>query len=322
MPTPAPPPDAGSAGASGDPFRPPAELSAACTLDTRGRRLSDPAKRWFRAVERRVNHFLSVHVYPRIPGMTLPYDRQLHRSLAVSHAEVSLRDLHADLEGFRLVLLTDLHAGPFVSAASLEHLITRTIRLDPDLVLLGGDHLSSRIAEFDVLRPALEHLRAPHGVFAVLGNHDYYTGEADSVRRRLEESGIEVLHNRCVTIRRGAGALTLAGVDDLLMGTVDLAAALRNADDSPVILLSHHPDIVFEAAQHDVDLVLSGHTHGGQIRLPGLPPLVRQSRYGLLEGRYRVDDTELIVSRGSGAVGLPFRLHCPPEIVLLHLKKG
>ena len=117
--------------------------------------------------------------------------------------------------------------------------------------------------------------------------------------------------------------MVVAGIDDLLMGRPDLDAALAGVPRGvPVLLLSHNPDILFEAAAKGVDLVLAGHTHGGQMRVPGLPVLVRMSRFRLDEGRYRFDSTELVVSRGLGAVGLPLRVACPPEAVLLTLRSS
>jgi predicted MPP superfamily phosphohydrolase len=161
-------------------------------------------------------------------------------------------------------------------------------------------------------------LHAPLGVFAVLGNHDHATGDPAGVIRRTEAYGIEVLHNRSVTLERAGQRLSLAGVDDCLMGAPDIGAALEGTA-APVLLLSHNPDLFFEAARRGVALVLAGHTHGGQIRLRGLPVLFRQSRYRLDEGRFRTSGTELVVSRGLGAVGLPWRVACAPEAVLLHL---
>ena len=122
-----------------------------------------------------------------------------------------------------------------------------------------------------------------------------------------------------VELRRGAARLTLAGVDDLLLGRPDLEAALADTT-PPVLLLSHNPDLFFDAARRGVSLMLAGHTHGGQIRIPGLPVCVRQSRYRLDEGRYRSGATELVVSRGLGAVALPWRVACSPEAVLLRLR--
>ena len=158
-------------------------------------------------------------------------------------------------------------------------------------------------------------------MFAVLGNHDHYTRQPQRLRAMLEDLGIQVLHNRSVRLRRGGGVLSLAGVDDMLLGAPDLASALAGTS-GPVVLLSHHPDLFFDAMRHDVALMLSGHTHGGQIRVPGLPVLVRQSRYRLDAGRYRAGGTELLVSRGIGAVGLPFRFGCPPEAVLVRLRRA
>ena len=153
----------------------------------------------------------------------------------------------------------------------------------------------------------------------MLGNHDHYAGQARALRDLIEAAGIRVLHNQSVELRRGAERLTLAGVDDLLLGQPDLDAALAGTT-SPVLLLSHNPDLFFDAARRGVALMLAGHTHGGQIRLPGFPVWVRQSRFRLDEGRYRSGNSELVVSRGLGVVAVPWRVACPPEAVLLRLR--
>ncbi|HKQ96336.1 MAG TPA: hypothetical protein VJV75_00530, partial [Candidatus Polarisedimenticolia bacterium] len=145
----------------------------------------------------------------------------------------------------------------------------------------------------------------------------------ERMRAHLEGCGIAVLHNRSVSIAPdGASPLALAGIDDRHAGKPDLDAALGGVPPgAPVILLSHNPDVLFDAARHGVALVLSGHTHGGQVRIPGLPVLVRMSRYRLDEGQYRTGSTVLVVSRGLGVTGLPIRLFCPPEAVLLTLRR-
>jgi predicted MPP superfamily phosphohydrolase len=186
-------------------------------------------------------------------------------------------------------------------------------------VLLGGDLVSTRPRELVSHRSAFETLRAPLGVFAVLGTHDHYAREPERLRALAEEVGVTVLHNRSVVLRRGEARLDLAGVDDLLLGETDLRAALDGTR-SPVVLLSHNPDLFFAAVRRGVSLMLSGHTHGGQIRVPGLPVIVRQSRYRLDEGRFRSGGTELVVSRGLGAVGLPWRAACAPEALLIRLR--
>ena len=182
---------------------------------------------------------------------------------------------------------------------------------------------SSRLEDVTSASKALRALSAPAGVLAVLGNHDHYTGAPGALRAELERIGIHVLHNRRETVERGNGRMVVAGIDDLNVGRPDLEAALAGAPrDLPLVLLSHNPDVLFEASAKGVDLVLAGHTHGGQIRIPGLPVLVRMSRFRLDEGRYRHGATELVVSRGLGTVGLPLRVACPPEAVLLTLRSS
>lgn len=295
------------------------------------RRLFDPRRGWFRRIERDLSHFLSVHFYPSLPGISIPYSAQVDRHLAVSEADIEIAGLERPFDGLRILLISDLHAGPFLSPRAMHNALSRLLSLRPDLILLGGDLTTSRVSEILPYRAALRALFAPLGTFAVLGNHDHYTGHPEQFAGHLESCGIHLLDNASVVLKRDGAMLVLAGIDDLYQGRPDLAAALRDARTKlealgsgarqpPVILLSHNPDALFEASRQGVALVLSGHTHGGQIRIPGLPVLVRQSRYRLDEGRYRVDNTELVVSRGLGASGLPLRLACSPEAVLLQLR--
>ena len=238
----------------------------------------DPRRGWIRRFERRVSNALARRVFPRVPGLSVFYDRQLQRGLVLSETEVELAQLAPAFDRLRILFVSDIHAGSFVSPK----------------------------------------IRAPMGVFAVLGNHDHYTRDPDRLRDMIENVGIQVLHNHSVALRRGDASLSLVGVDDLIAGQPNLESALAGTH-APVLLLAHNPDLAFDAARGGVALMLSGHTHGGQIRVPGLPVLVRQSRYRLDEGRYRVGPMELLVSRGLGATGLPVRFACPPEAVLIHL---
>ena len=295
-------------------------LGPAVPARERRRPLFRPARGWFRRLERALSHRLSRHLYPRVPGLHLPYSRQLQRGLRVSRGAVHLCGLPAALDGLRVLLITDVHAGPFLRPQALARVFDRLCALDPDLVLLGGDLATSRLDEFAEHAAAFRLLRAPLGVFAVLGNHDHATGAPARLATMVEDCGIRVLHNSAVDLERAGRRLSLAGVDDLLLGRPDLEGALDGTR-SPVVLLSHNPDVFFSAARRGVALVLAGHTHAGQIRLPGLPVLVRQSRYRLDEGRYRLGASQLVVSRGLGAVGLPWRVACPPEAVLLTLRR-
>jgi predicted MPP superfamily phosphohydrolase len=286
----------------------------------RMRRWFDP-RGWVRSLERAGSHHLSRTIYPHVPGLSWPYSRILERRLTLSEATIALNGLPPAFEGLRVLVVSDIHAGPFVSPGALDRTIARLVELRPDLILLPGDLLTARLEEWGIHRRAFERLRAPLGAFAVMGNHDHYTGRIDRLIESVEQAGIHVLDNASCTLRRDGATLSLAGVDDLLMGAPDLDAALAGTA-GPVILVSHSPDLLFDAARRGVALMLSGHTHAGQIRVPGLPVLVRQSRYRLDEGHFTVGETQAIVSRGLGAVGVPLRLRCPPEALWLTLTCG
>jgi len=279
---------------------------------------------FFDAARAEVALMLAGHTHAgqiRVPGLSLVYDRILRAQLTLSEAEIELPDLPLAFDGLRLLLITDVHAGPFVSRRTLARTFHRLMELKPDLILLGGDLTTCRVHEYAANLEAFDLLHAPLGVFAVMGNHDYYNKRPETLLRNIEASGIPVLQNRSVELLRNGQSLSLAGVDDLLLGRPDLEAALAGTR-PPVVLLSHNPDLFFDAVRADVALMLSGHTHAGQVRLRGFPVLVRQSRYRLDEGRFRTGRTELVVSRGLGAVGVPLRAACPPEAVLLRLRRA
>ena len=278
----------------------------------------DPRRGWIRRFERRVSNALARRVFPRVPGLSVFYDRQLQRGLVLSETEVELAQLAPAFDRLRILFVSDIHAGSFVSPKTLAATFQRLLATEPDVILVGGDLVTTALEEFAESREAFAKLRAPMGVFAVLGNHDHYTRDPDRLRDMIENVGIRVLHNHSVALRRGDASLSLVGVDDLIAGQPNLESALAGTH-APVLLLAHNPDLAFDAARGGVALMLSGHTHGGQIRVPGLPVLVRQSRYRLDEGRYRVGPMDLLVSRGLGATGLPVRFACPPEAVLIHL---
>ncbi len=270
-------------------------------------------------MERTVSNALASKVFPLVPGLAHVYDQQLRRALTLSQIDVELESLPATFDGFRLLFISDIHAGSFISPSTLEFTFQRLLATCPDVILLGGDLVTTSLREFVQHREAFTMLHAPMGVFAVLGNHDHYTKDPGGLRDMVEAAGIEMLHNRSVTLRHGDAEISLAGVDDLMSGHPDLEAALAGTR-APVLLIAHNPDTAFDAARAGVALTLSGHTHGGQIRIPGLPVLVRQSRFRLDEGRYQIGAMELVVSRGLGATGLPLRVACPPEAVLIRLK--
>ena len=281
------------------------------------RHLFNPKDGWFRRTERATNKFLSRRVYPHIPLMRRPYAAILEKSLTVSEALIPLAGL-GGTEPIGVLVISDIHGGPFVDSRILRQTFARLLTLQPDLILLPGDFATVCVSEVEEILPSLRTLRAPLGVYGVLGNHDYYTEDPPRLSDLVEGAGIELLQNRSVPIAKGDGRFLLGGVDDLLCGTPDFRGALRDREDGvPTVIMSHNPDVFPEAVKRGVSLVLAGHTHGGQIRMPGLSVLVRMSRYHLDHGRFAVEDSELIVSRGLGVTGLPLRFACPPEALFL-----
>ena len=234
--------------------------------------------------------------------------------LSVEQQIISLPKLPAGLDGYKIVQLSDFHLYPFTSIDLIEKTVARTNELAPDLVVLTGDYVLETAASIFDLAPELAKLNPRHGIFAVLGNHDHWT-EAAVVKQGLAEQGIELLHNRGVLLNESQ--FLLAGVDDLWSGTPDIEGALANwREGVPTILLAHEPDFADDfLGDGRIQLQLSGHTHGGQVRVPGVGPVVLP-RYGQKyhNGLYQVGPSQVYVNRGIGIIGPAVRLNCPPEI--------
>ncbi len=240
----------------------------------------------------------------------------------LTHQPVVLERLPADFSGLRVAHLSDIHHGLYTKLEEVERAVELVNRMEPDLVALTGDFVSNSPNYIRPVARALGKLRAKEGVFAVLGNHDYRVG-AECVSAALEANGVEVLRNRHVTLARNGSRLTLAGVDDLRYNADDLRRALRGAaPDAPTILLCHNPAVLPLAAARGIDLVLAGHTHGGQVDAPRLRALL--SAHGVrlpwAHGLDRVGETQIYISRGIGTVLVPVRLRCPAEIPVLRLE--
>ena len=231
---------------------------------------------------------------------------------------VTLKGLGADLDGFTIVQLTDLHAGLTIGRGYVADVVARAMALRPDLIAVTGDVVDGSVADLRDRVAPLADLRAPHGVFVVTGNHEYYSGVGPWLRE-LTRLGLRPLRNERVRISRGAAGFDLAGVDDHTAHGfgdghgADYDAALGGRDRTvPCVLLAHQPRQVRAAMEHGVDLQLSGHTHGGQVWPWHL--IVRAQQRGFVAGRYRHGATELYVCRGCGYWGPPVRLGAPPEI--------
>ena len=193
------------------------------------------------------------------------------------------------------------------------------MQLEPDLVVVTGDIVTGHSRE---VRPFLDALaplsRARRGAWFCFGNHDYFGGDPEEIRKALQGVGIITLNNQSVTVPHGTGSFVLGGIDDLILGKPDWACLMSELG-RPDILLAHNPDFFYQAESRAVPLVLSGHTHGGQIRLPNGPPIIRHSRFCLDEGVYSFQSSLLVVSRGLGSILLPWRWGADPEAVLIEI---
>jgi predicted MPP superfamily phosphohydrolase len=250
--------------------------------------------------------------------------------IEIAHQIISMEKLPAEFHGLRIVQLSDIHHSPFLDEERINEAVRMANDLGPDLVVLTGDYISHSRDYIAPCARALGRLRAEHGVFAVLGNHDHWT-DGEMMSAALAAQGIQVLCNESERIERGDSHIRLAGVDDMMVKRDDLRLALGETNQGETrILLSHNPAIIREAARAGVDLVLSGHTHGGQINwrlLTGRKDrktarwLRRPSRR-LMRGHAQLGSTQLYVNRGLGTVVVPLRYGCPPEITLLEIIKS
>ena len=246
----------------------------------------------------------------------------LHQRPRIRKREVEIDGLPPAFDGYRIAQISDLHCGPFASGRRVARWVAATNRLEPDLVAVTGDLIASGSAFVDVVARALGGLRARDGAFAAMGNHDYF-GDGEAMVSALEAAGLTVLRNRGVELRRDGAAIYLAGVDDTWTRRHDVGRALAaRPAGMPAVLLAHDPALFPEAAERGVDLVLSGHTHGGQVAVPLLARKLNLARLitRFTNGVYRSGASTLYVNRGLGTTGPPVRLAVAPEIAVLTLR--
>ena len=237
---------------------------------------------------------------------------------------VHIRDLPERFEGFRVVQVSDVHHGRLVPIEEVRRVVELANSARADMVALTGDYTTSLKRYVEPCAEALAELRAPEGVWAVLGNHDHNT-DGPLTREALRRRGIEVLTNQNTELRRGADVLQLAGADDWGWGKADFKRAVRGLDVSrPTLMLSHEPMALDVPETRGVSLILSGHTHGGQVRLPlvGSPAAYLWKHLKYLRGMYEDEGTQLYVSRGTGMIGVPVRIGARPEVAVLRLQRA
>ena len=222
----------------------------------------------------------------------------------------------------RMVQLTDLHAGIFMTRREIRRYADQAIALQPDLLVLTGDFISNSICFLPSCLEEMARIQARYGTFATLGNHEHWYGELSELQTFFRKSGIPLLNNTHQLVQTEQGPFAVAGIDDLRSGRPDLEEALAGLDSSiPTLLLSHRPEIFPRAAARGIPLTLSGHYHGGQVKLslPGEDISFAHFRTPYPVGLYRIKNCYLYVSRGIGTTFTPVRLNATPEVTLIHL---
>ncbi|OQB17610.1 MAG: putative metallophosphoesterase [Deltaproteobacteria bacterium ADurb.Bin207] len=242
------------------------------------------------------------------------------RRLRIRHLTLSVYGLPAAFEGYRIAHISDIHLGGFTPPSQVANWLERVRAVPVDLTVITGDVVTSGVQFHESIASLLGTLRSPDGVFFVPGNHDYF-GNGMPLFELLERHRVRVLRNEQVLLTRNDAPLLIAGMDDVWTGRGDLAVTLSQRHDRCTILLAHDPIVFDDAARLGVSLMLSGHTHGGQLALPGLARHVnltkRANRYSL--GVYRNGRSTLVVSGGLGCTGLPIRVGVPPEVGVITL---
>jgi predicted MPP superfamily phosphohydrolase len=265
-------------------------------------------------------------------GFALYSCEYARHEISIVTRPIALANLPEGFHNYRIVQISDIHFDEFTEPAFLTRVIGHVNALAADLVVLTGDFVSDSplavsFAQEAVFRCAslLRAIACPLR-YAVMGNHDTFVG-IPIVTAALSEAAIPVLYNRSVPIERAGERLWLAGVADPAAGQPNLHLAIPAHPDGPVLLMAHAPDFADEVIAHPrghiVDMMFSGHSHGGQVRLPLIGPVILPlggKKY--VEGLFRFDHLQLYVNRGIGTVGMPFRLNCPPEITLFTLQNS
>lgn len=241
--------------------------------------------------------------------------------MLVNEVTISNSDIPVSFDNSRIVFLSDIHHGPYFKAGRVKELVERVNALKPDIILLGGDYIYKGWRYMEPVFSELKHLKATTGKYGVLGNHDRQ--DIVLMTEIMNEAGIELLNNKAVWVEKGSKRIKIGGVGDLYKGTQDISPTINDvAGNDFVVLLSHNPDYAEQIRTPNIDYVLSGHTHGGQITLFGLWAPSIPSKYGqkYRAGIAATDYTKVLVSKGIGTVFLPLRFFARPEVLSIQLK--
>lgn len=245
--------------------------------------------------------------------------------LRVTKWSVPLPRLPADLDGLRIGFLSDTHLCPSMPNEYVARTLDLVGQLAPEAIMFTGDLLSEPADRLPQYLDLFAGVEAPRGKYAVLGNHDFFYERSGPATAFLRETEWRPLRNQNIALPETKGRVWIAGVDDPFSGREDLDAALTGVpEDAVCILLSHTPDLIEPVTAAGVDLMLAGHTHGGQIVLPFIGPPVVPSKYGAKYawGLFDCRGTRMAVTRGVGMISPRIRFNCRPEVVLLTLRRG
>ena len=243
--------------------------------------------------------------------------------LSIERVQLPIPGLPPAFEGFTIAQLTDIHLLPYTRPEFIREVAAAANALNPDLILLTGDYVWHDPGAMDELAPILAGLDAREGVYGILGNHDYWL-DVEAVKEGFRQARTPLLINQHITLARAEQKLVLAGLDDGWAGQPDLAATLDGAPaDAPILLMLHEPDLAdVYAPQAPFALQMAGHSHGGQVRIPGRGPMVLPylgRKYDM--GLYQVGAMWLYTNRGLGEISVPLRINCPPELTLFTLTR-
>ena len=263
---------------------------------------------------------IGVGAYTFVGSMYSIYSRDDYR---VEDIPLRLRDMPSQLEDLKIAMISDIHAGLYMTEDDMSKYKEELNKLNPDLIFIPGDFVTSKTDEIVPFVKAFSGLKSKLGTYACLGNHDFFANP-NIITEKLQENGINVLRNETKELDINGSKLMLSGVDDGEHADFAKVAYEANSSNTTKILLCHRPYYFDKAVAAQYDAMLSGHTHGGQIVLAKffgikLTPAALVSPY--VAGKYHRGDSVLYVSRGVGTVGLPVRVNCPPEITLFTLAK-
>ena len=267
-------------------------------------------------------HFLKLACFGGAAALLASYPVFIERSwLCINHYRIPVPNLPAAFDGCRIVHLSDIHLGALVPAAFVAGVVEKANRLKPDIIACTGDfvHARNSTREVDAVWPILSRLRAVHGVYSVLGNHDHWADGERSLEW-LQRSGQDVRHT-CKAIYRGRDRIVIGGAGDFMEDELKIDPCFAATDDGDCrILLTHNPDSIDTRFETPLSLILSGHTHGGQVVLPFLgPPVLPVINKRYSSGLIETDKGGLFISKGIGWSILPIRINCAPEIAVLEL---